>query len=343
MKTTIKLIALVVAAATSFNAAADQFNAANGELSNAISDRQMNNNESTNQRVNNAYARTKAAALEGMTVTSAPAANQPTQAELSATFHAIKGERLTADNVQRTAPQVAALNEARNTQQAALRAQFNAIKGEQLTAANVARTQQQLDAKQDALRATFNAIKGEKLTEANINRTTAQISALTNARAEQQAALRATFNAIKGERLTDANIARVQQQVAALTAAQSQPGVISASLVTSSRPAAATDSINVAISSLAAKAPQATVTATINGVQVTTTAAALAAVAPETQIAVPHVAMLIQRTGNAGNGDHSHGGHVQGDNNGGSNAHANAMGARGQGGMRSGSSAANNF
>ncbi|MBA8863366.1 hypothetical protein FHW11_000452 [Pantoea agglomerans] len=100
-------------------------------------------------------------------------------------------------------------------------------------------------------------------------------------------------------------------------------------------------SINVAASSLKPSTP---VNVTVNGVTQTTTAGAIAAVNPAEQIAVPHVAAF-QRTAVKGgsSNDHSHSSHVQGDNNGGSNSHANAMGARGQAGQRSGKSAAGNF
>ena len=287
MKTSIRMLALVVAATASFNAAAaDQFSAADQDLSNALANAATHPNQGTFDSVHNVYNRTKLAehtTAAPTTTTTAPAASQPSQAELRAKFNAIKGERLTDANAQRTAMQTAALNEAYQAQQADLRAKFNAI-------------------------------KGERLVDANVQRTAVQTAAL--AEAQQIANYGVKFNS-----------------------AGAPVNVVTASVMTAAKPTQ-TASINVAASALAIKAPQAPVSVTINGVQINTTAAALAAVAPETQVAVPHVAMLIQRAGNAGNGHAAHSGHVQGDNNGQSNAHNSAMGGRG---MSSGHSPASNF
>lgn len=81
-------------------------------------------------------------------------------------------------------------------------------------------------------------------------------------------------------------------------------------------------SINVAASSLS---PSTQVTATINGVTQTTTAGALA---PTTQVAVPHLSAFTREGVKGGvNGKASHNvSHGSSDNNGQANAHANAFG-----------------
>ncbi|MEN4602741.1 hypothetical protein ABEG90_09030 [Pantoea agglomerans] len=105
--------------------------------------------------------------------------------------------------------------------------------------------------------------------------------------------------------------------------------------------AVAPASINVSAATLHPDTP---VSVSINGVTQATTAGALAAIDPSIQIAVPHIAAFQRPAVKGGsNNAHSHSSHVQGDNNGGSNSHANAMGARGQAGQRSGKSAAGNF
>lgn len=159
----------------------------------------------------------------------------------------------------------------------------------------------------------------------------------TKAAAAKAAAPAATVAAAPATATPDAAAA-----AAAKLAGTPSPVASVAPSVAASAPAAATASINVSVTSLAPSTP---VNVTINGVTQVTTAAAIAAVAPETQVAVPHVAAIMASPAVKGgrNSEHGHSSHVQGDNNGNSNAHSNAMGGRGQNGQRSGRSAANNF
>ncbi|WP_312759660.1 hypothetical protein [Pantoea brenneri] len=131
-------------------------------------------------------------------------------------------------------------------------------------------------------------------------------------------------------------------------AATVSTAVASTATVTTAVAPAATVSTAVAPASINVSAatlhPDTPVSVSINGVTHATTAGALAAIDPAIQVSVPHIAAFQRTTIKGGRDNHSQGGsHVQGDNNGNSNAHAHAMGARGQGGQRSGKSAADNF
>lgn len=87
--------------------------------------------------------------------------------------------------------------------------------------------------------------------------------------------------------------------------------------------------INVAVSTVA---PNTTVTATIDGKPVTTTAGAIAAVAPTTQITMP-IDSVFSAPARKGGADHNghNGGNVGHDSRGSDNAHSHAFGGHGYG------------
>ena len=181
--------------------------------------------------------------------------------------------------------------------------------GQLRTAANQQRTAQQASALADA--------RGRALQHANALRTESQAVALADARGQAKIAANVTrtaqqteaLAAAEGESRMAANLARTQMQVTALSAAK----------VTNA------EKINVTVTSVKPETP---VNVTINGVTHKTTAAAIAKVAPDIQVAVAHIPAFIRSSGHGNR-------HEKG------NSHDNAKGHTGRGSENAQASAHN--
>lgn len=191
------------------------------------------------------------------------------------------------------------------------------LQGAQLTDANRSRTQQQVDAgigagltaanqqrTQQQVNARNAAAIGAALTEANQQRTAAQVNAL--AQSQEAAAHAARYSSM------------TRTTIAATTLTAAKPG---------------DDSSNSTINQAAKDVnPNTTVTATINGQTLTTTAGELAKVNPQVQIQTPINSVFAQPARKGGNNHSDRGSRSEhGTGNGGNNA-ANSNSAHGLGG-----------
>ena len=183
----ISIIAVLVMAASSFAAQADQFSAANSDLSNAIADNAMHQDAGTQQRVHDAYSRAKLAASNDSG--EAISHKQSTAHATISTLTDADGKSLTRMNAQRTHQQVVAggLAEVNAQIEAAAQAQ-----GEDLTKMNTQRTRQQIVAggiaevnaqMQAALEAQQIANYGVKVNSAGVPANIISASTLTAAKA----------------------------------------------------------------------------------------------------------------------------------------------------------------
>ncbi|MGK6325579.1 hypothetical protein ACMGEE_00555, partial [Erwinia sp. DT-104] len=166
-------------------------------------------------------------------------------------------------------------------------------------------------------------LQGEALTRMNTQRTRQQVVAggVAEVNAQMQAALQAQQVANYGVKQSGvAQYAEPQQAI-------SYSGL-------TQRPGYAVTTMNFSAAQVAAKNPQMAVRVQIDGVQQTVTAAQLAQVAPQVQIAVPQTVSYFQNIQPVkGGADHDNkGGHTSGhDGRGSDNAHSHAFGGHGYG------------
>ena len=317
-----------------------------------------------NQRFNNLAA----SKLEG----------QIQQADRESSEHeaAMKGEALTKANQQRTRQQVLAGGAAEVNAEMQREAQ---IRGEALTKANQQRTRQQVlaggVAEVNAEMQREAEIKGAALAQSNRDRVEAENTALNAARtaslAQHEAAAAETAHlAAQKSQAADKAQREAQQAQAALTSAkyagisegQAQQAMRD---LTAAKYVAVRDNIQIAHEQIQAlEAEVAAKSAAAAKAQAEAKAAALAAqnalktpvvgqptpvsIVPAvvTNIPTPVIAKVFLTEGSHNNGGQHKGPHQNAAstrNNGNSNAHGSAMGGRGQGGQRSGHSAAGNF
>lgn len=177
-----------------------------------------------------------------------------------------------------------------------------------------------------AITATTSALSeadGKALSQMNIQRTRQQVVAggVAEVNAQMQAALQAQQVANYGVKQSGvAQYAEPQQAI-------SYSGL-------TQRPGYAVTTMNFSAAQVAAKNPQMAVRVQIDGVQQTVTAAQLAQVAPQVQIAVPQTVSYFQNIQPVkGGADHDNkGGHTSGhDGRGSDNAHSHAFGGHGYG------------
>ena len=286
-----------------------------------------------------------------------------------------KGEALTKANQQRTRQQIVAGGVAEVNAQMQQEAR---ARGEALTKANQQRTRQQIVAggvaEVNAQMQQEARVRGEALEQANRERAEAQNAALNAARnaslaQHESEAAQASQLAAHMSQVAEQAQREAQQAQAALTSAkyaavsegQAQQAMRD---LTAAKYAAINDNVQIAhqqiqaleaaaaAKSLAATKAQAEAQAAIDA-QNTLNAPTVGQLTPVnkvpaivTNIPAPVMAKVFVVESSHNNGGQHRGTHneaASARNNGNSNAHSSAMGGRGQGGQRSGHSAAGNF
>ncbi|QEW32069.1 hypothetical protein D0N50_10445 [Erwinia billingiae] len=233
-----------------------------------------------------------------------------------------EGESRTLGNIDRSAQQATALDNAR---------------GAAMQHANQMRTESQAVAKADAQMAAQDradrqaASEAPARTAANVARTEQQVTALQQATATHSPGLAPSGQPVShiaqnvtetvaqqlGDEKMAANVARTAQQIQALAAAEGQARISANQMRTSMQvtalsaaKVASAEQINVSVTSVQPNTP---VSVTINGVTTNTTAAQVGAVDPVAQVAIAYVPAFTRTIGTAnGKSTRSHHGEPKG-------------------------------